>query len=70
MGYIIALVVLAIIVPLLFVLLGRRSSASGMLDAKPKSGGVTPSRPSSDQPTPGAGSVNQAIGTGREVPPG
>lgn len=71
MGYIIALILLLIIVPLLFVTLGRRSSGAGTLDGSPKSGGFTPTRPSADVPTPRANSVNQPTPEGeRHLPPG
>lgn len=70
MGYIIGLVLLVVIVPLLFVFLSRRQRGAGTLAGR-HSGGVTPARPSSDQPTPGAGTVNEtAPGAERRVPPG
>ena len=72
MGYIIALVLLVVVVPLLFVLLNRRPRGAGSLDGgERRSGGMTAMRPSSDQPTPGAGSVNETSpGAERRVPPG
>jgi hypothetical protein len=70
MGYIIALVLLAIVVPLLFLLLSRRTTSAGGLDAK-HDRGVTVSGPSSDQPTPRSNAVNQASpGAERRLPPG
>ena len=69
MGYIIALVLIIVIVPLLFMLLSRRPSGGG--SGAPQSGGVTPSLPSSDEPTPGAGNINQGTAEAeRRVPPG
>lgn len=70
MGYIIALVILLVVVPLLFVLLSRRSAARGGIRAGDR--GVTHEEPSSDQPTPGAaGAVNQPRpGTEGRIPPG
>jgi hypothetical protein len=71
MGYIIAIVLLIIVVPLLFMLLSRRPSGSGTLDRHARSGGVTPLEPSSDQPTPRSGGVNQTEpGAERRIPPG
>ena len=70
MGYIIALVLLVVIVPLLFVLLSRRPSGAGT-DGSPKAGGVSPSGPSSDAPTPGAATVNHGTAEAeRRIPPG
>lgn len=70
MGYIIGFVLLVVVVPLLFVFLSRRQRGAGPLVGR-HSGGVTPTRPSSDQPTPGAGTVNQAApGAERRLPPG
>jgi hypothetical protein len=71
MGYIIALVLLALIVPILFMVLSRRTSSPGGVADKHRDRGVTVSRPSSDQPTPRAGAVNQAEpGTEGRLPPG
>jgi len=70
MGYIIGLILLIVVVPLLFLLLGRRTtSASGMTAKRDR--GVTVSKPSSDQPTPRAEATNQAAaGAERKLPPG
>jgi hypothetical protein len=71
MGYIIAIILLIIVVPLLFMILSRRPTGAGTLDRRARSGGVTPIEPSSDQPTPQAESVNQPeFGTDRRIPPG
>ena len=70
MGYIIALVLLLVVVPLLFILINRRPEGAGM-DNTRRSGGVAPTRPSSDQPTPGASNLNQATPEAeRRMPPG
>jgi hypothetical protein len=50
MGYIIALVLLLIAVPLIFILSSRRTTSAGGLAAKSRDRGVTVSKPSSDQP--------------------
>src|SRR3954466_4753714 len=72
MGYILALVLLLIAVPLIFIMAGRRTTSAGGVAAKSRDRGVTVSKPSSDQPAPGApGSVNQpAPGAERRLPPG
>lgn len=72
MGYIIAVVVLLIVVPLLFIALSRRTPTSGRIGQEPRGRGVTFSEPASDQPTPGdERSVNQPKpGTERRLPPG
>lgn len=71
MGYIIAIVLLAIVVPLLFILLSRRTTSAGGLADKQRSRGMTVSQPSSDQPTPRAGNLNQAdADADRRLPPG
>ena len=72
MGYIIALVLLVIVVPLLFMALGRKSTATGGVARKgSRDRGVTVSRPSSDQPTPRADATNQAAPEAeRRLPPG
>ena len=71
MGYIIAIVLLAIVVPLLFILLSRRTTSAGGLVDKHRSRGVTVSQPSSDQPTPRAENLNQPDpGADRRLPPG
>lgn len=71
MGYIIALVVLFLVVPLIFLMLSRRTPAGGG-GLRQRDRGVTVAEPSSDQPTPGAaGSINQpGAGTERRIPPG
>jgi hypothetical protein len=70
MGYVIIWIVALLILPILFVLLTRRTGDRGAR----KSGdhGVTVSEPSSDQPTPGKGSgVNQVQPDAeRRIPPG
>jgi hypothetical protein len=55
MGYIIALVLLLIAVPLIFMLSSRRSTSGGGVGTKSRDRGVTVSKPSSDQPTPKPG---------------
>ncbi|MGH7944537.1 MAG: hypothetical protein ACREH8_12670 [Opitutaceae bacterium] len=71
MGYIIAIILLLIVVPLLFMMLSRRPSGAGTLDRRARSGGVTHLEPSSDQPTPQPGAVNQPEpGAERRLPPG
>jgi hypothetical protein len=70
MGYIIALVILVIVVPLLFLMLSRRSTAGGGIRSRDH--GVTHEEPSSDEATPGApGAINQPRpGTEGRIPPG
>lgn len=71
MGYIIALGLLVIVVPLLFLMLSRRTTSAGGLADKQRSRGMTVSRPSSDQPTPRADNLNQpAPDEDRKLPPG
>ncbi|MGH7946701.1 MAG: hypothetical protein ACREF9_17090 [Opitutaceae bacterium] len=72
MGYIIAFALLFFVVPLLFIVLSRRTKAPGGIAHKPDERGVTVSEPSSDQPTPrGDETVNQpAPGAERRLPPG
>lgn len=72
MGYIIALVVLLIVVPLLFILFSRRTGAAGGTAVKWRGDrGVTVEQPSSDQPTPRADTVNRASPEAeRKLPPG
>jgi hypothetical protein len=69
MGYIAVLVAALILVPLFFLLAGRRPAGNrgdGSSDH-----GVTPSEPSSDQPTPRANAVNQlAPEAEKQLPPG
>ena len=50
MGYIIALIVLVLAIPLIFLLLGRRTRAGGGIESRDH--GLTVSEPSSDEPTP------------------
>ena len=70
MGYLIAIALLVIVVPILFLAASRRPRG-GTLDNRKSSGGVTPAEPSSDQPTPEAKNVNQmAAGAERRLPPG
>ena len=68
MGYLIALLAVVLVVPLLFMLLGRRTSGPGGISQRSR--GMTISEPSSDQPTPGAGTNRNAPGTERRIPPG
>jgi len=70
MGYIIALIVLVIVVPLLFVLLSRRSAAGGS-GIRHGVRSVTREMPSADGPTPGAPrSLNQPKpGSEERLPP-
>ena len=72
MGYIIALAILIFVVPLLFIMLSRRTTARGGIAHRPDERGVTVSGPSSDQPTPrGDETVNQVTpGAERRLPPG
>lgn len=71
MGYIIAIVILVIVVPLIFLLLSRRPSSAGTLGPERSDRGVTVAQPSSDQPTPQADTVNQTEpDTARQLPPG
>jgi hypothetical protein len=70
MGYIIAIILLIIVVPLLFLLLSRRPTGAGTLDRRARSGGVTPFEPSSDQPTPQAGTNRPEPGYEERLPPG
>jgi hypothetical protein len=62
MGYIIGLIIVLLVLPLLFMLLSRRTRNTGGIDSRDH--GVTPSRPSSDQPTPRTAAQN------RRIPPG
>ena len=70
MGYIIALVAFLVVVPLLFVLLTRKSAGVGGIDSRKR--GITVSEPSSDQPSPGAADARGASSreTERRIPPG
>jgi hypothetical protein len=68
MGYIIAVVIVLLLLPLLFVILGRRSTGRGGITTRGR--GLTMSEPSADQPTPGRGGNESAPGTERRIPPG
>jgi hypothetical protein len=70
MGYAVIWIVALLILPVLFLLLTRRTSSGG--GVRGQDHGITPSEPSSDQPTPGAGSgVNQVTADAeRRIPPG
>lgn len=72
MGYIFALAILILVVPLLLIILTRRTSGRGGIAHKPEERGVTVSNPSSDQPTPrGDETVNKIEpGAERRLPPG
>jgi hypothetical protein len=68
MGYIAVIVTFLIVVPLLFLLMGRRPTSAGGARGDH---GVTPSEPAADAPTPRADAVNQvAPGAERRLPPG
>lgn len=68
MGYIFALVLLVIVVPLVFLLLTRRPAGGGRAGRADR--GYTVEEPSSDQPSPG-GTVNQPTPEAeRRLPPG
>jgi hypothetical protein len=62
MGYILGLVVVLILIPLLFMMLSRRTRVSGGIDSADH--GVTPDRPAADEPTPRAGP-----NVDRKIPP-
>ena len=70
MGYIVALILVVLVLPLLFLLLSRRTTGAGRLPSHDR--GMTVSRPSSDQPTPPAGprTDRPSGGADRGVPPG
>lgn len=63
MGYIIGIIVLILLLPLLWMMLTRRTTGHGGIDSD--NHGVTPDRPSSDEPTPRPGP-----GVDRKIPPG
>lgn len=63
MGYIIGIVIVLLLLPLLFMMLTRRSTGHGGIDSA--NHGVSPDRPSSDQPTPRPGP-----NTDTRIPPG
>jgi hypothetical protein len=66
MGYIITIVVLVLVVPLLFMMLTRRSRSGGGIDSSDH--GVTVLQPSSDQPTPPADRTSNS--PQNKMPPG
>lgn len=67
MGYIAVIVVLVLVVPLVFFLMGGRQTSAG----RQRNSGVTPSEPAADAPTARADAVNQvAPGQERRLPPG
>lgn len=71
MGYIVALVLIVVVVPLLFVLLSRRATGAGGLGEGGRDRGVTVSKPSADVPTARADAINQpAPGAEKRLPPG
>lgn len=63
MGYIIGLVIVLLIVPLIVMMVTRRTTGTGGIDSADH--GISPDRPSSDQPTPRAGP-----GKDKLIPPG
>jgi hypothetical protein len=63
MGYITGIIIVLLLVPLLFLVLTRHGRTAGGIDSHDR--GVTPSEPSSDQPTPRAGPGRDA-----RIPPG
>jgi hypothetical protein len=68
MGYIIALVLIAVVVPLIFILLSRRTSGGGGIDSADR--GMTTSEPSAEEPTPQPGTVVNPLPPGeRKLPP-
>jgi hypothetical protein len=62
MGYIIALIILLLVVPLVLTMLTRRTTGRGGIDSADH--GFTPDRPSADEPTPRAGP-----GVDPQIPP-
>jgi hypothetical protein len=71
MGYFIAIIVLLIVIPLLFMMLSRRTTGPSGLGGKPADRGVTVAKPSSDQPSPRGGAVNEPEpGAEKRLPPG
>jgi hypothetical protein len=70
MGYIIALILILIIVPLLVKTVGKRAGGAG-LDQKREENQTIRSEPAADEPSPsGASAVNQATPSGeRRLPP-
>lgn len=70
MGYLIVIVLLLLVVPLLIMLLTRRAPG-GSRKVGNDDHGVTPSEPSSDQPSPAGGAVNKPDAqAARRIPPG
>ncbi len=63
MGYIIGIIIVLLVIPLLFMLFSRRSTGHGGIDSA--NHGMSPDRPSSDQPTPRPGP-----GVDPRIPPG
>lgn len=53
MGYIVGLIIILLIVPLLFMLLTRRTKGTGGIDSS--NHGVTHEQPSAEEPTPRPG---------------
>jgi hypothetical protein len=71
MGYIIAIVLLLIAVPLVFLLMSRAPRGAGGMGRRRHDTGVTVTQPSSDQPTPPAHAMNRpSEGADKNVPPG
>jgi hypothetical protein len=70
MGYIIVIAVAILVVPVLFMMLTRRSGGGRGIDSS--NHGVTVLKPSSDQPTPPPGPARNKVGPGGDngVPPG
>ena len=69
MGYISVIVVAVLIIPILFAFFSRRPVSNR--ESSQRDHGVTPSRPSSDQPTPRSGAVNRIDPDARKrIPPG
>ena len=53
MGYIIGLVFLLLLVPLIFMMLTRRTTGPGGIEGADH--GISPNKPAADEPTPRAG---------------
>ena len=71
MGLIIAIIALVIVVPLVFLLLSRRSTSAGGTAVAHRDRGVTVAEPSSDQPSPDARNTNRARPAAEtRLPPG
>ncbi len=72
MGYLFIIIALVILVPLIFLFANSRPGVTGRGQRK-EIGEPSPVRtkPSADQPTPGAGAVNQGTSeASRRLPPG